>query len=68
MYDSAAVTYSLDVVIFLSVSLQKPGMDLADNYVAFLRYSQDMLREKVNEEVYVERLFDVSNLSHRHSL
>uniref|UniRef100_A0A3P8WRW6 Ca2+-dependent activator protein for secretion a n=1 Tax=Cynoglossus semilaevis TaxID=244447 RepID=A0A3P8WRW6_CYNSE len=40
------------------LSFTKPGMDLADNYVAFLRYSQDMLREKVNEEVYVERLFD----------
>lgn len=44
--------------------LQKPGMDVADGYVTFVRHSQDMLREKVNEEVYIERLFDVSNLWH----
>lgn len=42
--------------------LQKPGMDVADSYVTFVRHSQDMLREKVNEEVYVERIFDVSKL------
>lgn len=42
--------------------LQKPGMDVADGYVTFVRHSQDMLREKVNEEVYIERLFDVSEL------
>lgn len=35
-------------------------MDVADGYVTFVRHSQDMLREKVNEEVYIERLFDVS--------
>ncbi|XP_075996462.1 calcium-dependent secretion activator 1-like [Genypterus blacodes] len=33
-------------------------MDVADGYVTFVRHSQDMLREKVNEDVYVERLFD----------
>lgn len=37
-------------------------MDVADGYVTFVRHSQDMLREKVNEEVYIERLFDVSKL------
>ncbi|KAJ0068763.1 hypothetical protein NL108_010832, partial [Boleophthalmus pectinirostris] len=36
----------------------KPGMDVADGYVTFVRHSQDMLRDKVNEEVYIERLFD----------
>uniref|UniRef100_A0A6Q2YL77 Ca2+-dependent activator protein for secretion a n=1 Tax=Esox lucius TaxID=8010 RepID=A0A6Q2YL77_ESOLU len=36
---------------------QKPGMDVADGYVTFMRHSQDMLRDKVNEEVYIERLF-----------
>ncbi|XP_013881825.1 calcium-dependent secretion activator 1 [Austrofundulus limnaeus] len=40
------------------VDVPKPGMDVADSYVTFVRHSQDMLREKVNEEVYVERLFD----------
>ncbi|XP_076848074.1 calcium-dependent secretion activator 1 isoform X2 [Brachyhypopomus gauderio] len=40
------------------VDVPKPGMDVADAYVMFVRHSQDMLREKVNEEMYVERLFD----------
>uniref|UniRef100_A0A3B5L617 MHD1 domain-containing protein n=1 Tax=Xiphophorus couchianus TaxID=32473 RepID=A0A3B5L617_9TELE len=40
------------------LSFTKPGMDVADCYVTFVRHSQDMLREKVNEEIYVERLFD----------
>lgn len=35
-------------------------MDVADAYVTFVRYSQDILRDKVNEEMYIERLFDVS--------
>uniref|UniRef100_A0A8C8A2Y6 Ca2+-dependent activator protein for secretion a n=1 Tax=Oryzias sinensis TaxID=183150 RepID=A0A8C8A2Y6_9TELE len=41
------------------VDVPKPGMDVADSYVTFVRHSQDMLREKVNEEVYVERIFDL---------
>ncbi|XP_033821973.1 calcium-dependent secretion activator 1 isoform X7 [Periophthalmus magnuspinnatus] len=40
------------------VEVPKPGMDVADGYVTFVRHSQDMLRDKVNEEVYIERLFD----------
>ncbi|XP_028969750.1 calcium-dependent secretion activator 1 isoform X9 [Esox lucius] len=39
------------------VDVPKPGMDVADGYVTFMRHSQDMLRDKVNEEVYIERLF-----------
>uniref|UniRef100_A0A8C3IVW8 Calcium-dependent secretion activator 1 n=1 Tax=Chrysemys picta bellii TaxID=8478 RepID=A0A8C3IVW8_CHRPI len=39
-------------------SIQKPGMDVADAYVTFVRHSQDVLRDKVNEEMYIERLFD----------
>lgn len=50
-HDSVVLLYS-----------QKPGMDVADGYVTFMRHSQDMLREKVNEEVYIERLFDVSKM------
>ncbi|MEE6501877.1 hypothetical protein FKM82_004348 [Ascaphus truei] len=42
------------------VDVPKPGMDLADAYVTFVRHSQDVLRDKVNEEIYIERLFDVS--------
>uniref|UniRef100_A0A8V5FM78 Uncharacterized protein n=1 Tax=Melopsittacus undulatus TaxID=13146 RepID=A0A8V5FM78_MELUD len=37
---------------------QKPGMDLADTYIMFVRQNQDILREKVNEEMYIEKLFD----------
>ncbi|XP_018409950.1 PREDICTED: calcium-dependent secretion activator 1 [Nanorana parkeri] len=40
------------------VDVPKPGMDLADAYVTFVRHSQDILRDKVNEEIYIERLFD----------
>ncbi|XP_070405206.1 calcium-dependent secretion activator 1 isoform X2 [Nothobranchius furzeri] len=40
------------------MDVPKPGMDIADSYVTFVRHSQDMLREKVSEEVYVERLFE----------
>lgn len=36
-------------------------MDLADTYIMFVRQNQDILREKVNEEMYIEKLFDVSN-------
>ncbi|XP_039529429.1 calcium-dependent secretion activator 1 isoform X8 [Pimephales promelas] len=43
------------------VDVPKPGMDVADSYVTFVRHSQDVLRDKVNEEIYIERLFDVSN-------
>lgn len=38
---------------------------MADGYVTFVRHSQDMLREKINEEVYTERLFEVSSLRKR---
>uniref|UniRef100_A0A8C9S5C6 Ca2+-dependent activator protein for secretion a n=1 Tax=Scleropages formosus TaxID=113540 RepID=A0A8C9S5C6_SCLFO len=40
------------------VDVPKPGMDVADSYVTFVRHSQDILRDKVNEEMYIERLFD----------
>ncbi|XP_053509109.1 calcium-dependent secretion activator 1 isoform X2 [Ictalurus furcatus] len=40
------------------VDVPKPGMDVADAYVTFVRHAQDILRDKVNEEMYIERLFD----------
>ncbi|KAM3925189.1 calcium-dependent secretion activator 2 isoform 6-T6 [Leptodactylus fuscus] len=40
------------------VEVPKPGMDLADTYITFVRQNQDILREKVNEEMYIEKLFD----------
>ncbi|KAM6302177.1 calcium-dependent secretion activator 2 isoform 3-T3 [Podargus strigoides] len=42
------------------VDVPKPGMDLADTYIMFVRQNQDILREKVNEEMYIEKLFDAS--------
>ncbi|XP_040267608.1 calcium-dependent secretion activator 2 isoform X2 [Bufo bufo] len=41
------------------VEVPKPGMDLADTYITFVRQNQDILREKVNEEIYIEKLFDL---------
>uniref|UniRef100_UPI00398EECBA calcium-dependent secretion activator 2 isoform X4 n=1 Tax=Pristiophorus japonicus TaxID=55135 RepID=UPI00398EECBA len=40
------------------VDVPQPGMDLADTYITFVRQNQDILREKVNEEMYIENLFD----------
>nr|XP_056702099.1 calcium-dependent secretion activator 2 isoform X7 [Euleptes europaea] len=40
------------------LSFTKPGMDLADTYIMFVRQNQDILRDKVNEEMYIEKLFD----------
>uniref|UniRef100_A0A5F8H182 Calcium dependent secretion activator 2 n=1 Tax=Monodelphis domestica TaxID=13616 RepID=A0A5F8H182_MONDO len=40
------------------VDVPKPGMDLSDAYIMFVRQNQDILREKVNEEMYIEKLFD----------
>ncbi|XP_032257557.1 calcium-dependent secretion activator 2 isoform X3 [Phoca vitulina] len=40
------------------VDVPKPGMDLADTYIMFVRQNQDILREKINEEMYIEKLFD----------
>uniref|UniRef100_A0A674A929 Calcium dependent secretion activator 2 n=1 Tax=Salmo trutta TaxID=8032 RepID=A0A674A929_SALTR len=40
------------------LSFTKPGMDLADTYITFVRQNQDILRDRVNEEMYIEKLFD----------
>ncbi|XP_053572644.1 calcium-dependent secretion activator 2 isoform X2 [Bombina bombina] len=40
------------------VEVPKPGLDLADTYISFVRQNQDMLREKLNEEMYIEKMFD----------
>uniref|UniRef100_A0A671UIA7 Calcium dependent secretion activator 2 n=1 Tax=Sparus aurata TaxID=8175 RepID=A0A671UIA7_SPAAU len=36
----------------------KPGMDLADTYITFVRQNQDILRDRVNDELYIEKVFD----------
>ncbi|KAM4675254.1 calcium-dependent secretion activator 2 isoform 2-T2 [Discoglossus pictus] len=40
------------------VEVPKPGLDVADTYITFVRQNQDILRDKVNEELYIEKMFD----------
>ncbi|KAM8861283.1 calcium-dependent secretion activator 2 isoform 2-T2 [Synchiropus picturatus] len=40
------------------VEVPKPGMDLADTYITFVRQNQDILRDRVNDELYIETVFD----------
>uniref|UniRef100_A0A3Q3BEG7 MUN domain-containing protein n=1 Tax=Kryptolebias marmoratus TaxID=37003 RepID=A0A3Q3BEG7_KRYMA len=42
----------------LSSVLQKPRMDLADTYITFVRQNQDILRDCISDELYIETLFD----------
>lgn len=42
------------------VVLQKPGSDLADGYVSFVRQNQDILREGIRDELHIQKVFDVS--------
>lgn len=36
-------------------------MDLADTYITFVRQNQDILRDRVSDEMYTEKIFDVSS-------
>ncbi|TRY55440.1 hypothetical protein DNTS_003810, partial [Danionella cerebrum] len=40
------------------VDVPTPGMDLADTYITFVRQNQDILRDRVNDEMYTEKIFD----------
>ncbi|XP_070763634.1 calcium-dependent secretion activator 2 isoform X12 [Enoplosus armatus] len=40
------------------VEVPKPGMDLADTYITFVRQNQDILRDRINDELNVEKVFD----------
>ncbi|XP_039665694.1 calcium-dependent secretion activator 2 isoform X3 [Perca fluviatilis] len=40
------------------VEVPKPGMDLADTYITFIRQNQDILRDRVNDELYIEKVFE----------
>lgn len=35
-------------------------MDLADTYITFVRQNQDILRDRMTDEMYTEKIFDVS--------
>ncbi|KAM3609881.1 uncharacterized protein V6R79_021775 [Siganus canaliculatus] len=41
------------------VEVPKPGMDLADTYITFVRQNQDILRDRINDELHIEKLFDL---------
>lgn len=44
--------------LFSSIlSFTKPGLDLADTYIAFVRQNQDTLRERITDELHLEALF-----------
>lgn len=49
-FDEGSFTASL-------FSLTKPGMELADRFIDFFRINQDILREKISDEYFVENLF-----------
>nr|XP_061812208.1 calcium-dependent secretion activator 2-like isoform X1 [Nerophis lumbriciformis] len=34
------------------------GLDLADTYITFVRQNQDILRERINDELYIEKVFE----------
>ncbi|XP_054602490.1 calcium-dependent secretion activator 2 isoform X2 [Nothobranchius furzeri] len=40
------------------VEVPKPGMDLADTYITFVRQNQDILRDRISDELYIEKVFD----------
>uniref|UniRef100_A0A8C9V2P6 Calcium dependent secretion activator 2 n=1 Tax=Scleropages formosus TaxID=113540 RepID=A0A8C9V2P6_SCLFO len=40
------------------VDVPKPGTDLADTYITFVRENQDILRDNVTEELYTEKVFE----------
>ncbi len=54
--------------LWIHHSQQKPGMDLADTYITFVRQNQDILRDRVNDEMYIEKTFDVSSCQSMNTL
>uniref|UniRef100_A0A673XPF5 Calcium dependent secretion activator 2 n=1 Tax=Salmo trutta TaxID=8032 RepID=A0A673XPF5_SALTR len=57
-YDEGTLFSSIFSFTVSSSAFSKPGMDLADTYITFVRQNQDILRDRVNEEMYIEKLFD----------
>uniref|UniRef100_H2Z3C2 Calcium-dependent secretion activator 2 n=1 Tax=Ciona savignyi TaxID=51511 RepID=H2Z3C2_CIOSA len=49
-YDEGSFTASL-------FTLTKPGMELANNFIYFIRANQDILRDTISDELFVEALF-----------
>ncbi|XP_077424843.1 calcium-dependent secretion activator 2-like [Vanacampus margaritifer] len=40
------------------VEVPKSGSDLADTYVTFVRQNQDILRERISDELYIDKVFE----------
>uniref|UniRef100_A0A8D0AMF6 Calcium dependent secretion activator 2 n=1 Tax=Sander lucioperca TaxID=283035 RepID=A0A8D0AMF6_SANLU len=49
---SSILSFTVSSLVF------KPGMDLADTYITFIRQNQDILRDRVNDELYIEKVFE----------
>ncbi|KAJ3596242.1 hypothetical protein NHX12_002651 [Muraenolepis orangiensis] len=42
-----------------SLVSKKPGLDLADGYVSFVRQNQEVLRERISDELHTQKVFDL---------
>uniref|UniRef100_H2Z3C0 Calcium-dependent secretion activator 1 n=1 Tax=Ciona savignyi TaxID=51511 RepID=H2Z3C0_CIOSA len=61
-YDEGSFTASLFTLTFcsenvLALEVIKPGMELANNFIYFIRANQDILRDTISDELFVEALF-----------
>uniref|UniRef100_A0A8C5A1J7 Calcium dependent secretion activator 2 n=1 Tax=Gadus morhua TaxID=8049 RepID=A0A8C5A1J7_GADMO len=60
-YDEGTLFSSiLSFTVSLLKPRPKPGLDLADGYISFVRQNQDILRERISDELYTQKVFDVT--------
>uniref|UniRef100_A0A8C2XHS3 Calcium dependent secretion activator 2 n=1 Tax=Cyclopterus lumpus TaxID=8103 RepID=A0A8C2XHS3_CYCLU len=57
-YDEGSFFSSILSFTVKAAAKYKPGMDLADTYITFIRQNQDILRDRVHDELYTEKVFD----------
>uniref|UniRef100_A0A8C5B8W8 Calcium dependent secretion activator 2 n=1 Tax=Gadus morhua TaxID=8049 RepID=A0A8C5B8W8_GADMO len=58
-YDEGTLFSSiLSFTVSLLKPRPKPGLDLADGYISFVRQNQDILRERISDELYTQKVFD----------
>uniref|UniRef100_A0AAQ4RB88 Calcium dependent secretion activator 2 n=1 Tax=Gasterosteus aculeatus aculeatus TaxID=481459 RepID=A0AAQ4RB88_GASAC len=59
---SSILSFTGSILLFHIASyhsyVPKPGMDLADTYITFIRQNQDILRDRINDELHVEEVFE----------
>eukprot|EP00066_Takifugu_rubripes_P016137 XP_011605403.1 PREDICTED: calcium-dependent secretion activator 2 isoform X2 [Takifugu rubripes] len=41
------------------MDVPKPGSDLADSYISFVRQNQDILRDGIRDELHIQKIFDL---------